>query len=1110
MPKPIRERTRAIELAGPYKVLDRDPAQVPGSTLAKFKAERRDEDQETDAIRGIQDRTTSSSKLFRTLARGDFKHDFGEGVDTRDKFVLGDAQRFFDIAKLVSKKGTVWLRSKFIENVGTNLFRLIEDEINTILPRGLSKPELVLDKKGKEIFKHEDDLLLSMGIDWKKLKDEIVALGAPVKGEDRPLEYMLGPPEVKRPYQIRACPYRLGKRGEPGYDTNTAPIDALRIVTGTPAGKNQSFVCIVDASGGFPLSDLRNRDLLTQPSGGDAVYIIENLENGADSATKLLPPPILPKKEKGRVFKDPPQLATLRDTETTVNYPLWAKNPRDPKSNIYSSFHIVLNRAANDTVEANILQRDPFGVTTEAYSISDVSNASNVKNASLYALAMILENGVTNEALVYTLIKRMGDWCQALSLLDLDREYIPTNPDNPKEAGDPTTLRKLQAQGAEIGIVTNDRILLAFSIFLGLNVFYTSAMDIAQLIYFKNTLVTSSPTAISDRLQKTLEQVNLKSAIEKIAPHMESIAKTRTDMLAKLAAEPSLPGYISKLRNLLSNLARLRLDLPVHKDQLTKEYGIAANEANEPAMRLTAANAAVSLLAKIETDIRYNVSVLTDIQASIYPDSKKEKMQLDELEERMKSKGRLAKTIGVTNAKDILKRVAEDIDQVLGKTPDFLLPLRTTPEDFRILPAEENAYATFKEILSVMPALSLRLNYPKQAGGSQRGGGPALDAFTAAVSALKTTTIRILARDDRGDTEVTSTVNIYRIGSLYYDRTLTGYTVVDESIIRKEDLVAFDLAFRALSNLDPADVAKPDDVMFVCARYLLLRVDLALNTLNKLDIMATPRVAPTEIEIPGTIGNGTPGYAAIVDLGLLEGAIRTALGQIGDLNQFATSVTRIHGTKLTPDDDFRPDPRTVATGFETFRATLIARLGTGPPNAKIAEERDKTKEIEQTLPGIQATVPQDVRILEAFVQRNQDLLRATDPAVQYAIGNAVRGEAVLGNSDTLIAGSAQDEFEYIADGFARVVVPVAYIGALPAVKERAIATIREAFALHLRNVAAGRDVPPAPRAAAVGLPGFQGGGESTSNAGDLTTGSSRRGLYEGLRKRGGSRSPPGV
>jgi hypothetical protein len=442
-----------------------------------------------DIIRGVSRRDRIHWLLFRALARGDFKHDFGENEKTRDLIVPGDENRFFEIAKLVSKKGAVWLRAQFKNRaVGTNLYKLISDQINLILPKGEEGVAAAADGIPGAVpgtWASEEKLLSTMGLDWDHLKGEIAA-----KDDGVEIAKHFNVPGIDggRDYVIRACRYRKSLvRTSPDYKINTAPIDALKTVTGGEATK---FALIVDASGGFPLSDLRDRNLIVGGTGEEEVYIIENIENGADSATKITNIIEKPKPgtEAAAARPPAPKLRFLRDSEKTVNYPLWA-NSDDQKSNIYSRLEIVLNRTSDTEVDATLVIRKDDGTIAESHSIGDVSNTSNVKNASLYAVAIMLEKGVTNEVLIYTLIKRMGDWCQALSLLDRDREYRIFDGDGKTEmmgggqtgGRRTTTLRSMQVD-TEIGVVTNDRILLAFCILLGLNVFYTSAMDLARLV----------------------------------------------------------------------------------------------------------------------------------------------------------------------------------------------------------------------------------------------------------------------------------------------------------------------------------------------------------------------------------------------------------------------------------------------------------------------------------------------------------------------------------------------------------------------------------------------------------------------------------------------------
>jgi hypothetical protein len=845
-----------------------------------------------DQVRGITRREHITWLLFRALARGDFHHDFGENVVSRDKFVKEDENRFFEIAKRVSKKGSVELRTTFKRYVGSNLFKLITDRIDTILPegdrdkikagpgKGTAEEGIFKSGVAPTMFAKEDDILGLIGLDWKQLKVKIAEEDPGVLFEDTFAKSVV---EGGRTYQIRACPYRLGERGSDEYNINTAPIDALGVVTG---GKT-NFALIVDASGGLPLSELRYRDLI-KGAGGGTVYIIENIENRSDSATKLLPPALKPKPKNAAEAADfdkrlrpAPDLKFLRDNVNTINYPLWQASG-DQKSNIYSSLFIILNRISEDNIEANLVLQDEKGKTLESYSIGDVANASNVKNASLYALALILEKGrVTNEALVYTLIKRMGDWCQALSLLDLDREYtIYTEDGKPQSAGGgqtggankTTTLRQLQAT-TEIGVVTNDRILLALCILLGLNVFYTSAMDIARLIYFKNTRDLPTGPALKEVVDALIEKIpraDVAGIRARIAAHEDAILAARDDFITKRILAPpfqksplgtnNIADYILALRSLLSNLGRLRLDFAPSVAQIEANAAIALPPPRDPdapppvppseSSRLTAANIIISVLAKIDLDIKYNESVLADLQD---PENRsvdgKERIRLAALKQKLSLGIRIPKSVEVTEATVILSQTRNDILQILGKQAPLLVRemFRTTPAEFDI-GEESRSFVNYQELLSVFPPI---MNLIPGLAGGQRGG--AVDDIDEGYKLLRTRSIRVLpplpstssavlppSGDEEEaapvgvDDEVTSTINIHRIGAFYYDESLNPYTVADEYIITKADLPIFKKVFDGLPKTVPNGVTpnKAIKLLYVCNRYLLLLLDIAWNDVD--------------------------------------------------------------------------------------------------------------------------------------------------------------------------------------------------------------------------------------------------------------------------------------
>jgi hypothetical protein len=846
-----------------------------------------------DKIRGNKNRDRVAGILFRALARGDFHHDFGENEIARDKITPGDENRFFEIAKLISKKGSVFLRSKFKEYHGKNLYTIIADGINTILPPLPPPPpraggavfgdlpaasEDTIETYGVEdpitesgAFASEDQLLRFVGLDWVALKKEVTRVDPGVEIPAKFNNIVTG----TRDYKIRACPYRKSLiRTDRDYKTNRAPIEILKTVTG---GKTK-FACIIDASGGLPFSDLRNMELIgAADESGSTVYIIENIENGADSATKILPPPILPGRADPATKARAPALRILRDKETTVNYPLWSSAVSDQKSNIYSNIFIVLNRTSETTIEANLQIKDAAGKTIESFSIGDVSTVSNVKNATLYALAVFLEKGIANETLIYALLKRMGDWCQALSLLDLDRAYNIYEADGKTSVGRGTTLRELIKQDTEVGIVTNDRILLAFCILLGLNVFYTSAMDIARLIYFKNALDTPSPEALRENVENTIRKIDdLYGALMLYDEHTREIEAFRTTFIRdKLnAVSVGIPEYIFNLRNLLSNLSRLRLDIGALAERAQASNEIARDTTKELPERLSAANATVSLLVKIEGDIAYNESVLTDIGAGIYPGSSEkasfsEKIRLAALAKRLSSGGRATTSVEVTEAKNILLETRGDIGTLLKKPGNLLagvFPLRTVAS-FGAAPDSKTA-GNYAEILSVAPAIEILLptfvlapvvaapvaaassvpvpgpNRKRKMGGGQHGGGPVEDAVNRAWAALTTRKIRVLppassALSFSSSTpveEVTSTVNIYRVGSMYVDASLKGYTVVNEYIITEDDLPVFDKVFSIGTDRLSAitDATAMQALVNLCNRYILLRLDMAMNDLDQL------------------------------------------------------------------------------------------------------------------------------------------------------------------------------------------------------------------------------------------------------------------------------------
>jgi len=159
-------------------------------------------------------------------------------------------------------------------------------------------------------------------------------------------------------------------------------------------------------------------------------------------------------------------------------------------------------------------------------------------------------------------VKRSGDWLQALSCLDTEREYNNTKVD----------LKN-------ITLITFDRILLIYSLFLGINVLYTAKGLQGQVIYFKtpalpairknlpsaangNAMHHSRIEEINKRLQGIMIRNNLPSAMPAPAANGNAMRHSRIEEINKRLEE------IMSVR--VNNDALLR-DLRKERRNLEKE-----------------------------------------------------------------------------------------------------------------------------------------------------------------------------------------------------------------------------------------------------------------------------------------------------------------------------------------------------------------------------------------------------------------------------------------------------------------------------------------------------------------------------------------------------------
>jgi hypothetical protein len=553
-------------------------------------------------------------------------------------------------------------------------------------------------------------------------------------------------------------------------------------------GDKPNFALIVDATGGLPLTEILNATLTPTPAGACRFYVIQNIENSSDSADK-----VQHIKSSGGINQA--SLIYLRDNENTVVYPLWSVPTTpdakiDQKSNIFASMKISLTRMTDGTVEADILAgRDTF-------HIGDVANASNVKNATLKAVAVMIEKGIVPEVFVYTLIKRMGDWCQALSLLDMDRIYSMF--DQSGNFGGTTTLRE-RLVDTEIGVVTNDRILLAFCLLHGLNVFFTSAMDLARLIYFKNNNDVPDGPALQERANAIFAQ--FQSGYSGIKPTVDQLAMSLVAALetvrSSIVASTTLPEYIGLLKNFTMNVSKLDaaslspFDARPEKAEIDKVASEFLRSGDATAA-FSVANRLSAQLAKLENSVTIANDRMTALNNNSYPGQLTVRIRLQALAAKL-TMGRAPTSATMVEARDILLGIREDIELIRSKgtVSDDILRQLLTPT-FAIPDGRQGD--NHRAVLSGLDPIRLIIPSAPSGGGGQRGGA----TVDAVYNALRTRMIRLLPNDIP---EVTSTTNTYKRGDEYIGEDMRAYTVVDEYIITKEDLPTF----QESDGGDPAD-----------------------------------------------------------------------------------------------------------------------------------------------------------------------------------------------------------------------------------------------------------------------------------------------------------------
>lgn len=748
--------------------------------------------------RGIRSREQEViNKLFET-AQADFYHDFGEGIAERDKFTQEDRQRFLEIAQGYGISKVTAIVTGFNEVLGSNPFKLVK----------ASLPSKIFPSLGTNTdFMDENTALRNLGIDYegikKQFKEQInQSKAAGTYGTSAlripDLTFAL-PGGETRTYEVTGV---VMKNKEDAGTYNIA--SRFELVTG---GK-KNIAMVIDASGGLSMTSLINTDLNPLPNNKMNIYILENIENDSDSATKLK---TLDKPKDTSRLEQEPTVFFLQDEQPTVLYPNFKLDRSETDGELlFGNANLVLSRA-NEEMDADFTFGDG-----SIYHIENVSQNANVKNASLNILASALAEGGSvrdNEIVVpegvrkpflFPYLKRVGDWCQALSLLDGARQYntldVQHNP-----TGQQTTLDELRKQDTAIGLLTLDRILLGYALTLGIDVFFTTATDLRLLLYFHN-----KETQLSEaELQSKIAELQPVFDAELSAIGKDTVAQILDEAVQYVLGSTTNTDYIRRLRGALYRVSMLRTDFA----NLTQKIMTLAEQTKQDIStkdKSIALFEGITILKKLKADELHN-----EVQRrsfSSYPAFVQEKGTFDLVNLRPQSRGAVPR-LKVVLSKDILN------DAIQVKSIFVSYGKSNKLAEFVSVDVKEPNAGVFRDIFSALGEVRILF------GAAQQGGGEDdLDALRQfVITPVDAATYEQKTQQPPADEPLPLIVNTY-----YRDSKSLPYSVVNEYIITKEDLPIFQ---RILSS---GDRRNPEEERFLATRLMLLYADILQGELERL------------------------------------------------------------------------------------------------------------------------------------------------------------------------------------------------------------------------------------------------------------------------------------
>lgn len=604
---------------------------------------------ERKSVKVVMDFNQPNQELLTKKAWGDFVHDFDDPV--RANVTVGILNQIpieaTQSVKRVYQQLLEWIARSNNGKQNATAFQLFRSLFVNTVPPGAEPfiPTAPL---------HENDITSLANIPYADI----------MKGLKTAAPGVVPIPVSKfgtKDYEVQAFPEKFGGK-------HIHMATCLSSLTGS-----QDVVIMWDA-GSCEISEIGSlfgddRDLGTTKYN---IYFINSKENLSDPAPKPTVDTLATKNKNVNIYF----LEEADPTSTTI-YPVWPGNGKDQNAHVYSGYNMITKKGEGKVVSATLISKTGLVVPVE-----DIKESSKVSNAVSNAVLSMITKNNPDDAMAYFFLKRAGDWCQALTLLDKSRKYKITAAKGTTDApySSETTLAELEARNAKIVLITNDRVLLAYSISLGLNVMFTNVRNAANwLVYFRNR----ESGKVDDVDEVLALSKSNKVQVDAFIPHLIDVIRSLQMLISKnLSVLTSVDisnftSAIATIRDATFRLARLPGVSDMESIQLilsTAESDIAQTRADQRLLvnvlsRLRSANN--NLTSAIDVS-----SALLSSADPVYPDYAKEKSSLDALIAKV-----LAKEV-ITSTSDVYVQYQTIVDKLFSdRNKTSLIVLSALPDD---------------------------------------------------------------------------------------------------------------------------------------------------------------------------------------------------------------------------------------------------------------------------------------------------------------------------------------------------------------------------------------------------------------------------------------------